>query len=114
MIKRGDMNPNPRQAFLKDIGQFMQTWREKYWKRKIILMADMNEYMEDKGALHDFCVKHNLTDSVALLNPDIEMDPAYMYGCKIIYYIFTTSTLAELAIRGGGASSVPSIYNKRS
>ena len=52
MIKRGNRNPNPRQDFLTDIGQFMQTWREKYGKREIILMADTNEYMGDKGALH--------------------------------------------------------------
>ena len=54
MIKRGGKNPNPRQAFLTDIGQFMRTWREKDRKREIILMADMNEYIGDKGALHEF------------------------------------------------------------
>lgn len=40
-------------------------------KREIILMADMNEYIGDKGALRDFCVTYNLVDSVALLNHDI-------------------------------------------
>ena len=43
---------------------------------------------------------HNLVDTVALLNPDIENDPTYLYGTKRIDYIFTTPLLAETSIKG--------------
>ena len=80
----------------------MSDWRDKYGKRKIILMVDLNEYIGDKGALYDFCVENYLVDSVALLNLDIEHEPIYRYGPKQIDYILTTPTLADLAIKWGG------------
>ena len=67
----------------------------------MILMSDMNEYIEDIGDLNELCTKHNLVDTVALLNPDIEQDPTYLYGSKRIDYIFTTYVLAEIALKAG-------------
>lgn len=68
-------------------------------------MADMNEYTGDKGALHAFCVENYLVDMVVLLNPDIEKGPTYMYGRKRIDYIFTTSALAGVALKGNTTTS---------
>ena len=64
-------------------------------------MSDMNEYTGDMGELSEFCTTCDLVDTVALLNPDIETDPTYLYGSKRIDYIFTTPALAEISIKTG-------------
>lgn len=68
-------------------------------------MADMNEYTGDNWALHDLCVETDLVDTVALLNPDIETYPTYMYGRKQIDYIFTTPAFSGVALKGHVTSS---------
>ena len=68
---------------------------------EVVLMLDMNTYIGYKGELHDLCVKHNLVDTISILNPDIETKPTYLYGTKRINYIFTTDALAEIPIKGG-------------
>lgn len=100
-MKQGVTHPNPRKYFLTDIGQFIQTWRKNSKKHEVILMSDMNEYTGDMGELSEFCTTCDLVDTVALLNPDIETDPTYLYGSKRINYIFTTPALAEIAIKAG-------------
>ena len=49
LLKRGMKNPNPKQAFLKDIANFINNWRVKGPFNEVILMADMNEAIGDKG-----------------------------------------------------------------
>ena len=100
LLKRGVKKPDPKQAFLCDLGKFIRKWREQEDNREIILMADMNEYTGDKGSLYDFCIDTDLIDTVALVNPEIEQDPTYIYGRKRIDYIFTSPALAAVAIKG--------------
>ena len=45
------------------------SWRKNKEDGEIILMADMNEFIGDKKALHKFCQSKNLIDSISLLNP---------------------------------------------
>ena len=45
----------------------------------MVMMVDMNEYISTKGNLHDFCLEHDLIDSVRLLNPTLTSDPTYLY-----------------------------------
>ena len=51
---------------------------------EVVLMADMNEYIGDKGEIRDFFVRNSLVDTISILNPDIETDPTYLYGTKRI------------------------------
>ena len=90
-MKQGVTHPNPRKYFLTDIGQFIQTWRKNSKKHEVILMSDMNENTGVIGDLSELCTNYDLVDTVALLNPDIEADPTYLYGSKRINYIFCYS-----------------------
>lgn len=110
MIKGGVTNPDPKQTFLTDLGQYTNNWRGKDEKREIVLMTDLNTYIRDKGALYDFYVEYDLMDYVAILNPDIELDPTYLYGHKRVDYLFTIPTLFELD-NEGGVSPIPSAHN---
>ena len=101
LLKRGIKNPNPKAAFLKDIGQFINNWRAKCANNEVILMADMNEATGEKGRLTDFIMECNLIDTVALLNPELEKDPTYLWGKKRIDYILVSPALAEIALKAG-------------
>ena len=54
---------------------FVKHWRVKGPSNEVILMADMNEAMQDKRGLADFIMDCNLVDIVHVLNPDLEKDP---------------------------------------
>ena len=101
LLKRGVLNLNPKKAFLKDIRKFIIQWREKGVSNEVILMADMNEYIGDKGELADFLLECDLVDYVSLLNPYLELDPTYLWASKRIDYIFVTPALAEVALKAG-------------
>ena len=64
-------------------------------------MADMNEFIGEKKALHIFCQTTNLIDSISLLNPDLHSDPTYLWGKKRIDYILISPSLAEVAVKAG-------------
>ena len=74
----GEKNPNPNKRFLKDLATMIKTWRGNTANCDIILMADMNEYMEDKHGLHDFCQQTNLIGSISLLDPELNNNPTYL------------------------------------
>ena len=68
---------------------------------EVVLMADMNEYISDKGDLYNFYLDTDLIDSISLLNPDLEENPTYLWEVKRLDYIFMTSGLAEVALKAG-------------
>ena len=68
---------------------------------EIILMADMNEYIGEKGDLCNFCLETDLINSISLLNPDLEGGPTHLWGAKRLDYIFVTPGLAEVALKAG-------------
>ena len=71
LLKRGVIKPNPKNAFLQDIGKCIGEWR-KGTSYEVILMADMNEYSGAKGELYNFSLENDLIDFVSLLNHDLE------------------------------------------
>ena len=78
LMLRGVKNPNPKKRFLEDLALMITSWRKNVVGGEIILMADMNEFIGDKTALHTFCQSTNLIDSISLLNPDLHSDPTYL------------------------------------
>ena len=100
LMLRGVKNPNPKKRFLEDLATMITSWRNSAGG-EIILMADMNEFIGDKKALHTFCQATNLIDSISLLNPDLHSDPTYLWGKKRIYYILISPSLAEVAVKAG-------------
>ena len=64
-------------------------------------MADMNEFIGEKKALHKFCQSTNLIDSISLLNPDLYSEPTYLCGTKRIDYIFISPSLVEVVVKAG-------------
>ena len=63
-------------------------------------MADINEYIGNKGNLYDFCQQNNLIDSISLLNPEIEKDSTYLWGPKVLI-TFLNPSLIEAALKAG-------------
>ena len=51
--------------------------------------------------MYNFSLENDLLDSVSLPNPDLEEDPTYLWGTKMIDYIFMTQALAEVALKVG-------------
>ena len=98
---RGVKNPNPKKRFLEDLALMITSWRKNKEDGEIILMADINEFIGDKKALHKFCQITNLIDSISLLNPELHYDPTYLWGKKRIDYIFISPSLADVAVKAG-------------
>jgi hypothetical protein len=93
-------NPNPKKVFLQDLGVFLHTWKNKGKQNKVVIMADMNEYI-GSGDLANFCLENDLVDVVAMLNPALDKDPTYLWGNKRIDYILASQKMAEVAIKAG-------------
>ena len=64
-------------------------------------MAYMNEFMGDGKDLQICCQQINLIDSISLLDPGLNIDPAYLWGSRRIDYILISPTLAEMAVKAG-------------
>jgi len=101
LMIRGVKNHNPKKRFLEDLALMITSWRNNSVGGEIILMADMNEFIGGKKALHIFCQTTNLIDSISLLNPDLHSDPTYLWGKKRIDYILISPSLAEVAVKAG-------------
>ena len=87
-VKQGVKDPNPKGLFLKDLGKFINRWKNISEKNYIILMMDSNESLERGNSLHDFLIDHNLVDAISYLNPTLKNDKTYLYGSKRIDHIF--------------------------
>ena len=60
--------------------QLIKNWRDRDEKDELILMADVDEYIREGGGIQNFCVEKDLLYAVALVNPDIDKYPTYIYG----------------------------------
>ena len=61
-------------------------------------MVDVNEVIQDKGSLSDFCLENDLVNYVCLLNPELIKDPAYLYNRRRIDYILVFSNVVAKSI----------------
>jgi hypothetical protein len=97
----GVSDPNPRQAFLRDLKTLVKSLHADY--HDVILMGDFNELIGAKlsemasvvsaGHLTDtYCFRHGLDNEKA----------TYAHGSKRVDYIFTSQRLTE-HIRASGA-----------
>ena len=98
--KRGLCNPNPKKVFLQDFGICLHAWKNKGKQNEVVIMADLNEYI-GTGDLANFCLENDLVDVVAMMNPDLEKYPTYLWGNKRLDYILISSKLAEVAVKVG-------------
>jgi len=101
LMIRGVNNPNPKKRFLQDLTSMINAWRDNKVNRDIILMADMNEFIEERKDLHDLFQHNDLIDAVSLLDPDTHEDPTYLWRLKRINYIRISPALAELTVKVG-------------
>ena len=67
-----------------DLATIIIQWRLKKLDNDIILMVDINKLIGDGKDLQLFRQQTNLIDSISLLDPDLNIDPTYLWGCKQI------------------------------
>jgi len=80
LMPRGVKKPNPKKRFIEDLSTMITNWRLNREDCDMILMADMNKLIGGKPALHEFCQRTNLIDSIFLLNPDLHEDPTNLWA----------------------------------
>ena len=99
MRKKGINSPNPEKAFLTDLSKVIQKWRKEGKHHEVNLIANVNECINTNEDLQDFYLKNDLLGTVGLLNPTQTNDATYLYGTKLIDYIFITPALSAMAVK---------------
>ena len=93
-LAQGVKIPDPRRAFYQDLQKFLFTVYKKYTFLSTILMADVNEVLEEQGPLRDFLYATNLSDTIASINPThAKYRPTFMRSGNRLDYIFTSRDL---------------------
>ena len=77
---------------LHDLTAMIQGWREKGNNHEIILMIDVNDYIEEKRYLFNFITEIDSKDISRLLNPEIDTDLIYGHINKMIDYMLCKKT----------------------
>ena len=101
--KRGVINPNSRLALLRDLTVFTKKFRNTDRSFELVLIANMNEFIEDEGGgdFMTFTRKMILLIQLLYSIQTWKKIPSYLYGYKRIDYTFVSPTLAEFTIKAG-------------
>ena len=101
LIRQGEVDINPRQAFLRDLTKFIHT-KQHSVKHELLILGDFNERIGDNPqGIARVAAEFNLTDIYRMQHPHLQDVATYTRGRKRLDYALGSSRVAQ-AVRACG------------